>query len=137
MKTKNFTISQNIYVVVHNHELDLHNNYDFCGFAFDGTQRSLRLSWQKTKGDWVQANDSPSLELRVIGVRSFQVTPRDPKLPFSEDSCLTDISFLCDEPWCNEPFTTDKTPDESWKWVFQFMSGSSIVVDAEEIEAIT
>jgi len=137
MKTKNFKISQNIYIVTNGHELDLHNNYDFCGFAFDGMQQSLRLSWQKTKGEWVQANDPPTLELRAIGVRSFQVTPRDPKLPFSEDNCLSDIAFLCDEPWCKEPFAVDTTPDESWKWVFQFMSGSSIVIDADEIEAIT
>ena len=139
MKAKNFKIGQSIYIVTQDHEFDLHNNYDFCGFAYDVAQRWLLLSWQKTKGDWALANDPPAIALRIVRVRSLQVTPRDPKLPFTEDDCLSDICFLSNDhgPSFQEQFTIDKTPEESWRWVFQFMSGASIVIDAEEIEAIT
>lgn len=137
MKAKNFRIDDSIYIVTEGHSFDLHNNYDFCGFAFDVVQRSLVLSWEKTKGDWGQAADPPTVALRIHGVRSLEVTPRDPKTPFSEDDCLQDISFVCDEPWCSEPFAIEKIPDASWRWVFQFMSRASIVIDGDEIEVIT
>jgi hypothetical protein len=136
MKAKNFKISQNIYIVTSDHELDLHNNYCFCGYAYDVDQRSLLLLWRKTKNDLVPTNDPQDITLRILLVRSLEITPRDPKLPFTEDDCLHEIGFLCEKDGPPQPFISDKTPEDSWRWVFQFMSGTSIIVDAEEIEAI-
>lgn len=117
-------------------ECDLHNNYDFCGYAFKVTERALLLSWKKTSGSWAPMKNPVAVTLQVLGVRAIEIAPRDPAMPFTEDDCLSGIYFRSDEAWGREPFMSDETPDDSWQWIFEFMSGVCIGVDAEEIVAI-
>lgn len=137
MKVKNFRVHDAIYVVTGNHELDLHNCYDFRTLMYDVHNRVLTMDWTRTEADWVRQDQPANLRLALQGVSSLEFRPRDPALPFTEDDCLANIGHLSDRFATPDIFTSNEPPDDEWKWGFEFMSGARIVVQAESIEAKT
>ena len=135
MKVTNFEIASTVELFVANRLLDLHNNYDFAEVSYAPEQCLVTLRWVRGTGDWVKEELPSSLSLRITGVDLLTIQQRDQELPHSEDSCLECIAFLSNADWCTGPFLHDGLPEPGWAWVFRFMSGIEIVVQAREVTA--
>ena len=131
MHATNFSVRAGIYFVLAGVQLDMHNDYDFTGFSYDVPARSLLLTWQRGSGKWVTLDQPGVVILEIREVASLEVRPRSAGVPFTEDNCLNDVSYLADEAWGRTAFQAAGEPDEAWRWCFGFMSGASIVVAAK------
>ena len=94
---EDFTIKNSIYLVSGEYSLDLHINYDFSEVVYSIAERRVTLTWHRSDGDWVQLTDPSRVELVFLGVTRFQVVPRDPEMPFTEDRCLWTAGYWIDE----------------------------------------
>ena len=131
MQATNFSVRAGIYFVLTGVQLDMHNDYDFTGFSYDVSSRALLLTWQRGTGRRVTLDQPGVVILEMREVASVEVRPRSAALPFTEDDCLNDVSYLADEDWGATAFQAAGEPDDAWRWVFGFMSGASIVVAAK------
>ena len=131
MTPDGFAWVSDIEMQVGNHLLDLHGEYLFRSVTYDIARRSVTLQWARRQEDHVDPDQPGRLMLIMNGVHHFEVRPRDPELPPTEDDCLGGLSYYCDEDWCTAPFWTETAPDEDWFWVFEFMSHMQIFVGAE------
>jgi hypothetical protein len=73
---------------------DLHNNFDFVGYEYRPTEKKARFDWVRSDGDWVPEGLPARLALLFEGVSNFAAKRRDDEMPFTEDDCLSSISFL-------------------------------------------
>ena len=110
---------------------DLHNCFDFQKFAYDLPTRCLSLVWARGVGDWVRCDLPAMLSLSLFDVDHLAVTPRDRKMPISEDDCLDSYGYTLDGSSNDDVFLFDGRPDPAWRWVFTFRSEMSIIVGAE------
>jgi hypothetical protein len=133
MKLNGFSLS-GIYLTVDGRDLDLHNNFDFTGLVYDVKRKQLRLMWIRGTGDWISSTEPRSIELRLQDVSHFSATPRKAEMPYSEDDCLDSVSYVEPTQHIDESFETSAAPEESWHYVFGFMSGFVIRVSAEEAQ---
>jgi hypothetical protein len=62
---------------------DLHNNFDFTGLHFEPSQARLRLSWQKSTGEWAKQEPWAELHLLFEGVSLLRLKERDPEYPLT------------------------------------------------------
>ena len=102
------------YLETPSERFDLHNCFDFTGFAYDVSGRTLSLRW--IPNEYAQAGEQRRILVEFHGVSDFSCEPRDSAMPFTEDICLSSV-------WC-EP-----VPDG--RYVFQFMSGFVLRVHGE------
>jgi len=136
MNTKNFIIDDDIYIVFEGNHFDLHNDYDFTGYEYSVDACRLSLSWKIGTGDWVRDGQPPSLRLDFEGVSYFEVKPRNPELPHTEDSCLDGFYFISNEDWCDGSFSGPdsgslKELPPNCKHYIQFMSEADMILLAE------
>ncbi|PJJ59904.1 hypothetical protein [Hymenobacter chitinivorans] len=93
---------------------DLHNDFDFVELRYNPAAATLRLSWQKSTGEWARNVPWPALHLVFEGVSYLRVKERDPEYPFSEDST---VQHICRTPteareeFENIYFNKDAQPD--------------------------
>jgi hypothetical protein len=134
---RDFEIKDGIYLSQPPHELDLHNNFDFCGLHYSVEERTLSLHWRRSKGDWVAAGTPASLSVEFQEVSEFRFLPRDAKLPFTEDDCVNTFGYRTEEEWADGVFLPDpnQTPDPRWLAAIHFMSGAVIAVQASSAHA--
>ena len=134
---RDFEIKDGIYLSQPPHELDLHNNFDFCGLHYSVEERTLSLHWRRSKGDWVAAGTPASVNVEFREVSEFRFLPRDAKLPFTEDDCVITFGYWTDEAWSDGVIMTDptKAPDPRWLTAIDFMSGAVIAVQAASAHA--
>ena len=127
-----FEIKDGIYLSQPPHELDLHNNFNFCGLHYSVEKRTLSLQWRRSTGDWVAAGTPASVSVEFREVSEFRFLPRDTKLPFTEDGCVSTFGHWTDEAWADGVIMIDstQTPDPCWLTAISFMSGATIVVQA-------
>ncbi len=130
-----FNIKDSIYLISEDYELDLHNDYNFEGIHYSVVERRATLLWKRSDGDWVSHTAPISVEIEFRGVSRFQFLPRDPKIPFSEDDCLSTAGYWTDDDWCDGVFSSEKAPDPEWLRAFEFMSGATILIKADEAQA--
>jgi hypothetical protein len=90
----NFELSQMITIVVGDLYLDLHNCFDFVGCEYRATEKKAWLKWQRGAGDWVAKDLPKKLTMSFEGVSNFAAQRRDDAMPFSEDNCVSSITFL-------------------------------------------
>ena len=90
MRVINFTFDTGVELGLPGRDryLDLHNCFDWQGITYLSEERRIKMSWIRSTGHWVQPDLPPALELEFRGVSRFSACPRDPKFPFTEDSCL-------------------------------------------------
>ena len=86
---RDFEIKDGIYLSQPPHELDLHNNFDFCGLHYSVEHRTLSLHWRRSTRDWVAGGTPASVSVEFRAVSEFRFLPRDAELPFTEDDCLS------------------------------------------------
>ncbi len=112
---------------------DLHNDFDFIGYEYRPTERQARFDWARSDGDWVPEGLPARLTLIFEGVSNFAAKRRDDKMPFTEDDCVSSISFLPRE--LTEEFDAVmegfRSDDEHLSLSFQ--SGSCVKIWAESV----
>lgn len=136
MRPENFQVDDSIYFQHGGFDLDLHNNYDFVGFTYSVAERLVEMRWHRGTSDWVDTRPPARLLLRLHGITHFSASPRDPEMPFTEDDCLSGISFLAPEPPEPEGVTSNGV-NSSWHWVFSFQSGFSLRLAGERAHLST
>ena len=134
---RDFEITDGIYLSQPPHQLDLHNNFDFCGLDYSVEDRTLSLHWRCSKGEWVSAGTPASVSVEFREVSEFRFLPRDAKLPFTEDDCVDAFGYWMDEEWAKRVITTGpgRTPNPRWLTAIEFMSGAVIAVQAASAHA--
>jgi hypothetical protein len=134
---RDFEIKDGIYLSQPPHELDLHNNFDFCGFHYSIEDRTLSLHWRRSKGEWVSAGTPASVSVEFREVSEFRFLPRDAKFPFTEDNCVITFGYWTDEAWAGGIIKTGptQTPDPHWLTAVGFMSGAVLAVQASSAHA--
>lgn len=113
--------------------LDLHNCFDFVGYEYCPTERFMQLRWNRGTGEWISADLPQGLTLTFVQVSNVAVHQRDDEKPFTEDNCVSHITFL--PPALNEEFGAvcpgERFPDEHMSLTFQ--SGAGIKIWAESV----
>jgi hypothetical protein len=134
---RDFEIKDGIYLSQSPHELDLHNNFDFCGLHYSIEDRTLTLHWRRSTGDWVPSGTPLSASVEFREVSEFRFLPRDSGLPFTEDDCVSDWGYWTDEEWADGVIIASPTqkPDPHWLTGIHFMSGATIAVKAASAHA--
>jgi hypothetical protein len=79
MTLENFKISDdNIGIELENgYYIDLHNNYDLKNFEYNFENRSFRINFTKSKGDWVNENDPGFLLMKFKDVEILRMKEID------------------------------------------------------------
>lgn len=134
---RNYEIVDGIYLVQKDHELDLHNNFNFVGLDYSVKDQSLELTWVRSNGDWVPSNSPKHVSIAFQNVREFRFMPRDPDTPFSEDDCINSIGYWVDEDWANGVIMVEPSQkaEPQWLTAIDFMSGAVIAIQAESANA--
>ena len=133
--TVNFNIYENHAIHFEGKHLDLHNNYDFQGFVFSVEKRQLILNWKSTKADWVPRDNPLSLAITIHNVEFLKVTPRDGGMPFSEDSCLSDLTYFpSSERENDECIQAQQKPNDGDDLIFKFQNEQIIRVKGSSAE---
>lgn len=134
---RNFEITNAIYLVQPPYELDLHNNFDFTGLHYSVKDRTLLLSWRRSNGEWVSSETPASVSVEFREVSEFRFLPRNAKLPFTEDDCVSSFGYWTDEDWADGIIVAEpsQSPDANWLTAIDFMSGAVIAVQAASAHA--
>mgnify|MGYP000863864717 FL=1 len=119
------------------HNYDMHNMADFLESKYNTESQIVELIWKypskwflenkneyKDNIQYLKENDIID-KVRLIalifkGVTRYEVKPRDPEMPFTEDNCLTQILTY------DEDFKQDAL-------LFEFQGGLKITIEAEEV----
>lgn len=118
-----------IYLETESESFDLHNCFDFVGFTYDVTARTAQLGW--IPNEYASAKQRRSLFVEMRGVVHLSSAPRDPEMPFSEDSCLASVGLIPPSAPMLDSAQSDAPPD--WHHVFSFMSGFMLRIGAEAV----
>ncbi|MCW5553778.1 MAG: hypothetical protein KIS67_16670 [Verrucomicrobiae bacterium] len=108
---------------------DLHNDFDFAGCAYDVVARSVSLRW--IPNEYASSNQRRSIVVEMRGVFHFSSSPRDPDVPFSEDTCLSSVGLIPPSAPMLDSAQSDAPPN--WHHVFTFMSGFRLRIGAESL----
>ena len=130
MRPANFQIEGSIWLQKDGRDFDRHNDFLFAGFSYSIADRVVELRWGRSAG--IPA----SLLLSCRGVTHLSASARDPEMPFTEDDCLSGISFaLPDSPLEHAFLTSYAAPvDPAWHWLFSFMSGFTLRVAGASVD---
>jgi hypothetical protein len=140
VRAVNFQIESSIYLQHGGRDFDLHNDYDFIAFSYSLAERMVELSWARSPGDRVRRDMPARLMLSCRGVTHFSATGRDPEMPFTEDDCLSALSFALADGSFEHTFVASSVSeafDFSWHWLFSFMSGFTLRVAGESAHLST
>jgi hypothetical protein len=111
---------------------DLHNVADFDGFCQDLQSNSVEMKWHINRKYALRDYPADSFGILFKGVEHFEVAPRDPEVPHSEDDCLASVSrVLVGEPLPRNP---EDIEGKDFHLLFEFQSGQKIRVCAEVAE---
>jgi hypothetical protein len=116
--------------------LDLHNCFDWRSLDYLSENRRIQLTWQRGSGEWIQSSLPDIIVLEFRGVARFAVCPRDPELPYTEDSCLAFVTFT--PPEFSSDFKSEfgEYRNEAEHLTLGFRSDFGLKIWAEEAELI-
>jgi hypothetical protein len=133
----NFDIVDNCAVNYEGRHIDLHNNFDFCGFDYNVVERVIRLNWKKSNGDWVDKDEFSDLVFMHKGVTFLKVIDQDEKSTYADDSCLDEITFFpSSERDLNDNILPQAKPNVNDDILYFFENGSRIRIHCEQIDLI-
>lgn len=128
MQLRGFRFHSDIYLRTGNESFDLHNCFDFAGFAYDIAKRTVTLRWVPNRH--APAGEQRLMVVEFQGVSHFSAEPRDPAVPFTEDDCLSGVRYVPANAPTSAGFPCEEaSPD--FHCVFDFMSGFSLRVFGE------
>jgi hypothetical protein len=95
---------------------DLHNVGEFQGFSYVNSEKKLVMNWTyfDEKGERLKE----TFRLKFLKTSAFEVIKRDSEIPFSEDDCLSEISFN----------------DHDDSLLVKFMGGQEFRISCEEVK---
>lgn len=132
--TANFILYQNHAIHFDNKHLDLHNDFDFKGFSYNIERRQLSLNWKGTNAGWVADGNPSKVVITIYEVEFLKIAPRDNEMPFSEDTCLSDLTYYSSsERDQDECVYEQEKPTENDDIIFKFQSGQVIRAKGSEI----
>ena len=131
MELRGFDLG-NIDLEVGEEVYDLHNNFAFLGLSYAIPSRELTLRWIRGSGNWVPKDSPSEIVITARNVSHFSVIGRDTDMPYSEDDCLNCVSFVGASDATEKSFMVATPADPDLHYVFQFMSGFTVRVQAEE-----
>jgi len=136
MRLINFNFDTSIEIGVPGRQrfLDLHNCFDFQTIAYFPEGQHISMLWTRSTGDWVQADLPKDLVIQFRGVSQFAASPRNPEIPFTEDSCLSAVTFAPPEFASNFTVICEGYRSDSEHITFGFMSGFAMKIWAKEAE---
>jgi hypothetical protein len=91
VKLQDFEIISSIELRSDNGIWDLHNCGNFDGVELLATENAAIMRWSTAYPWRGLENNFSGLELRFKDLEFLRVRPRDPDLPLSEDTCVSDI----------------------------------------------
>jgi Na+-transporting NADH:ubiquinone oxidoreductase subunit NqrF len=134
MQKLNFKVADSISLNVADKKFDLHNDFELLGFNYDLDSRRFIMKWQKSLGDWVAPNLPNQLSLLFDNVAYLSISPRDPEMPYSEDSCLSFLGYLRPEDkTVMDGFLVEEMAQDDYDIIFIFQSGLAIKVFADTV----
>src|SRR6266566_3978801 len=118
-----------IYLHTDSESFDLHNCFDFLGLTYDTAVRTVRLRW--IANEYAAADQPRSLVVELRDISHVSATPRDPDMPFSEDTCLSAVGGVPS----SEPTYVGVSSDvpAGCHHVFTFMSGFVLRIGAQSV----
>ena len=94
MELTNFAlVGDGISLAWDGRELDLHNEFTFHALNYFPALRWLQLTWTHATTEAAENAAPNSLTLLFRDVTFFRLKERAAAYPFTEDDCLTNISF--------------------------------------------
>jgi hypothetical protein len=131
----NFDITDNHALSIAGRHIDLHNNFDFVGFAYNAADKEIKLHWRKSKGDWVDKNEISNLILTHSAVTFLNVIDRDEKSTHINDSCLGEITFFPSTAReINDSIVPQSKPNNGDDIIYSFENGQQIRIHCGKIE---
>lgn len=73
MEKVNFLVDNNYALDVDGRHIDLHNNFDFENVEYSIKKNRVSVSWVKTIGDWVQADEPEHVRIVFENVLFFKI----------------------------------------------------------------
>ena len=128
-----FELDDTIAIVADTAYFDLHNNFDFIGYEYRPAERNARFDWVRSDVDWVPDGLPQGLSLLFEGVSNFAAKRRDDEMPFTEDECLSTISFLPQELAGDFEAVLPGFRSEGEHMSLSFQSGSCVKIWAESV----
>ena len=138
MRLINFTFDSSVELGFSGHHryLDLHNCFEWQGLSYRPDSRRIEMSWVGFPNELPRPTSQFSLTLVFRGVSSFTVCPRDPEMPFTEDSCLHAVTFTPPERASDFEGEYRGYRSDLEHITFLFQSGFGVKIWAEEVELI-
>jgi hypothetical protein len=116
---------------------DIHNNFSCTGFEYDIKERVFRISWKKSDGNWVPADEVAGLTLIHKAVGYFMITDKEENSAYSDDSCIGEMSFFpSTHRDMNESIIDKPRPDAGDDILYFFENGQLIRIGCKEIELV-
>jgi len=142
MRLKNFDISGWVQLQSDNLHWDIHNSADFEGLELLPAYDAVVMKWAvpKRANPWGRpGNNSSGMKLYFDNLLFLKISPRDPDMPFTEDSCVAHILKVDPNTQHDDSFMRTRNnwgPDDSFRLVFQFQSRRTIEIESETVELI-
>jgi len=114
---------------------DLHNSGEFLGLQVCPDDNTALLRWMVTGNP---AQKYSECILKFSGLSALRISPRDVKIPYSEDRCISGISKIVPEAAEKPEYRTRAHWDlgDEFNLMVEFQSGRMIEIDAETVELI-
>ncbi len=134
----NFTFDSSIELGFGGRErwLDLHNCFDWRSLDYVSEKRCIKLTWLRASGEWIESSLPEIIVLEFRGVARFAACPRDPELPYTEDSCLAFVTFTPPEFSSDFECEFGGFRNEAEHLTLRFQSSFGLKIWAEEAELI-
>lgn len=131
----NFELVDNIALKFEERLIDLHNNFDFTGYAYKVEENLLEMNWVRSKGEWVVENECSNLKLIHRQINYLNITNETDSGNESEAMSLAEITFFpSSERSTNDCFTPKSMPDEEDDLLYVFENGQCIRIHCDEVE---
>ena len=131
----NFDIIDNYALNFQGLHIDLHNNFDFVGLDYKVEQRELKLTWNKTNGEWVDKNELSQIILTHCGVDYLKIIEQDDKSILQDDNTLGEISFFpSTSREINDSIIPQQKPNELDDIIYSFENGQVIRIHCNRVE---
>jgi hypothetical protein len=131
----NFDIIDNYALNFQGLHIDLHNNFDFVGFDYKVEQRELKLTWNKTNGEWVDIHELSQIILTHTGVDYLKIIEQDEKSILQDDNTLGEISFFpSTSREINDSIIPQEKPNEFDDIIYSFENGQVIRIHCDRVE---
>ncbi|MCP2045922.1 hypothetical protein [Pontibacter sp. HSC-36F09] len=136
MKLTNFELEDTVTLRYAGKYVDLHNDYDFCGFKYSVSSQVLEMQWHKFADEESIPNNVEKIKLYFSGVNFLKVQERDREMPVSEDKCIDVIGFLPQEMREDMESFGVKPDYDNDDMIIIFRGGQTVKINAEEVKLV-